>query len=269
MPADLTLLEGKLEAVGFDRRQYQTLHGVELAIIGASSTGRIDYDSERALQGFEQMRVRTHVHREGLTRPLLSRSVMLVDGVHQVNGGLRAAGRSVPAWNDYPPELEAFYGRKLETTTWRELNKRDGEYFIKRPGKGAFQPCVIRFPWKPTGVDNDYNVLHLDDDDVLLASEPVEFVAEWRAFCVDGEVLDVRQYDGSWKYTLDISVVARAAARLHPKVRGYSIDFGLTRQGETLVVETNAGRSLGAYGLRPDLYAMLLAAAWAGAWGDE
>ena len=39
--------------------------------------------------------------------------------------------------------------------------------------------------------------------------------------------------------------------------------------GETLVVETNAGHSLGSYGLRPDLYATLLAAAWAGVWGDE
>jgi len=242
------------------------VHGVNRAYVVTSHTGRVDYDQQAAAQGFDRLRVAVeYVKWQDL--PVLSASALLVDGVDQVRRALHTAGRRPLAWNDYPPELAAFYGRKLETATWGELNARGGEYFVKKSGKGHFQPGVMRFPWKPTGEETDYNACHVEDDDVLLVSEPVDFVAEWRAFCVDGEVLDLRQYAGDWRRTPAKLVAEAAASRFVPKVRGYSIDFGLTRRGETLVVETNAGHSLGSYGLRPDLYATLLAAAWAGVWG--
>lgn len=272
MPGSMELL---LDRTGFEEfrerlaaERANTVHGVRKAYVVTTKSGRVDYDQQRAAQGFQDLCVAVEfVTWDKL--PQLSASELLVDGVDQVRRALHAAGRKPYPWNDYPPELAAFYGRKIETTTWAELNARGGEYFVKRPFKGSFQPAVIRFPWKPTGSDDDYNVLHLDDGDVLLASEPVEFVAEWRAFCIDGEVLDLRQYAGDWRWSPTKLVAEVAASRFVPKMRGYSVDIGLTRDDRTLVVETNAGHSLGSYGLRPDLYATLLAAAWAGVWGDE
>lgn len=275
MPASLSVLE-ELRSFQEAHRQYSTLHGINHVYVSASSTGRIDYDSERALQGFEGLKVRCSVHKPGEPAPKLSREVMLVDGVYQVNRALVEAGRKLPAWNDYPPELEAFYGRQLMVTSWHDLNTLiGGTWFVKRPFKSAFQPCIYRFPWRPTGGDDDdadladHNALHLDDDERLLASEPVNFVAEWRAFVVCHKVVDVRQYRGDWRAHFDRFIVSAAAdAFRHPSL-SYAIDFGLTDDGRTLVVETNSGRSLGAYGLMPDLYATLLASGWTAAWGSE
>lgn len=267
MPASVPLLEEKLASVDVDVLDV-ALYGVTKAYVGTSYTGRVDYDQQLAAQGFERLGVAVEFVKPGDV-PTLTRSELLVDGVQQVRRALYYAGRSPLPWNDYPPELEAFYGRKLERLTWAELNQRAGDFFVKKSGKGAFLPGVMRFPWKPSGLESDYNALHVDDETVLLVSEPVEFVAEWRAFCVDGQILDVRQYDGRWHDQPDRVRIAAASHCFRPRVRGYSIDFGLTSSGETLVVETNAGHSLGAYGLRPDLYARLIAAAWAGVWGEE
>lgn len=43
----------------------------------------------------------------------------------------------------------------------------------------------------------------------------------------------------------------------------YGIDFGVTSNGETLLVEVNEGYALGCYGLSPHLYARLLITRWA------
>lgn len=271
MPADLTALES-LRSFQDARRQHATLHGITHAHFGASSTGRMDYDTERALQGFEQHKVHCSVWVAGEPQPVLSRGVMLVDGVHQLNRALREAGRSIPDWNDYPPELAGFYGRKVETTTWGELESRGGEWFVKQPGKSSFQPMVARFPYfksKQREGNDEWNVCHIEPEDVVLASEPVNFVAEWRAFVVCHKVVDVRQYRGDWRAQYDRLIVSAAADAFRHQSQSYAIDFGLTDDGRTLVVETNSGRSLGAYGLMPDLYAALLASGWAAFWGKE
>jgi hypothetical protein len=294
MPADLPLLES-LRSFVDAKREYSTLHGISHVYVGASSSGRIDYDSERALQGFEGLKVRCSVLKpvgpSGVVicelqpgekpvafqpgqgpMPALSREVMLVDGLHQVNRALVANGRTVPGWNDYPPDLEAFYGRKVETTTWGELDSRGGEWFVKKTGKGGFQPMVARFPFLKSEQSDDvdpYNVCHIEPEDVVLASEPVNFVAEWRAFIVCHKVVDVRQYRGDWRAQYDRLVVSAATDAFNHSSQSYAIDFGLTDDGRTLVVETNPGFALGAYGLMPDLYATLLASGWAAAWGSE
>jgi len=41
------------------------------------------------------------------------------------------------------------------------------------------------------------------------------------------------------------------------------MDFGLTEDGRTLLVEINDGFALGSYGLDPIQYAKLLSACWA------
>lgn len=54
----------------------------------------------------------------------------------------------------------------------------------------------------------------------------------------------------------------RAVASYVDAPQGYAVDFGLARDGRTLLVEVNDGYALGAYGLEPHAYAHLLAARW-------
>ncbi len=50
---------------------------------------------------------------------------------------------------------------------------------------------------------------------------------------------------------------------------GYGIDFGVTADRQTLLVEVNDGYALGCYGLQHDLYAQLLSARWSERMGVE
>ena len=90
----------------------------------------------------------------------------------------------------------------------------------------------------------------------------MEFVAEWRAFVRYGRVVDVRGYRGDWRYHYDSEVVERAVGAFSSAPAGYAMDFGLTSDGRTLIVEINDGFGLGCYGLDPVEYAKLLSARW-------
>ena len=50
---------------------------------------------------------------------------------------------------------------------------------------------------------------------------------------------------------------------------GFAMDFGVTDDGRTLLIEVNDGYSLGTYGLEATLYARLLSARWAELNGTE
>ena len=50
---------------------------------------------------------------------------------------------------------------------------------------------------------------------------------------------------------------------------GYAIDFGVTADGKTVLIEVNDGYSLGSYGLMENFYAKLLSARWAELTGTE
>ena len=50
---------------------------------------------------------------------------------------------------------------------------------------------------------------------------------------------------------------------------GCALDFGITDDGQTLLIEFNDGFSLENYGVEPTLYAILLTARWAEINGTE
>lgn len=102
-----------------------------------------------------------------------------------------------------------------------------------------------------------------EDDYEVLCSESVDFVAEWRVFVRYGKVLDVRPYKGDWKAHYDPSIIENAIKDYVTAPHAYGIDFGVTSDGKTLLVEVNEGYALGCYDLFPHLYAKFLITRWA------
>jgi hypothetical protein len=64
----------------------------------------------------------------------------------------------------------------------------------------------------------------IDDDCPIACSEVVEFESEWRCFVLEGRVLDVRRYKGTFRS---------------------SVDLGVLTDGRTAIVEVNDGYSRG------------------------
>jgi hypothetical protein len=106
-------------------------------------------------------------------------------------------------------------------------------------------------------------LIHVEDSTEVWACDPVEFVSEYRVFVLDHEIVDVRRYRGDFARAPSREVVERATTDLRAVAPcAYAIDFGITDDGRTLLVEMNDGFSFGTYGLAPTLTARILSARW-------
>lgn len=90
-------------------------------------------------------------------------------------------------------------------------------------------------------------------------------MSEWRAYVIDGSVIDVLRYEGDAERAPERAVIDEAvrlwSASGHA-ARGYGIDFGVLEDGRTALVELNDGYGLGNYGLAADRYLDLCIARW-------
>ena len=135
--------------------------------------------------------------------------------------------------------------------------------FIKPFEDKAFTGVLVRSPKDLMGCGR------IDEDLPIYCSEPVHFIGEWRCFVRYGRILDVRHYKGRWQVHPDCQLIERAVQDYTSAPAGYSMVFGLTEQGKTLLIEINDGYSLGSYGLFYLDYAELLSARWAELTGTE
>ncbi|MDT8718817.1 ATP-grasp domain-containing protein [Clostridium sp. 19966] len=166
---------------------------------------------------------------------------------------------------DYPAELEKYLGRKIWRSKISEIanNVDKMNVFIKPVEDKKFTGVVVGSIRDLMGCGT------LEEDTDIFCSQVVNFVAEWRCFVRYGEILDVRPYRGDWRMHYDSRVIEGAVRDYATQPNGYSIDFGVTEKGETLLIEVNDGYALGFYGLNHLSYAKLLSARWAQLTGTE
>lgn len=168
----------------------------------------------------------------------------VVDYITETRALLKMMGLDVPVY-DYPIELNEFYGRKIYAGILGEIvNIPDnwGKFIKPKAGSKVFTGRVVN------GTNNLIGI-GLPFDYPIWISEVVEFIAEWRCFVLDGQVLDVRPYTGDYHVHLDPSVIDEAISCWKDAPVAYGLDIGVTRDGRTLVVEVNDGYALGNYGL--------------------
>ena len=163
-----------------------------------------------------------------------------------------------PATIDYPHELQPFYGRRIWRGRLSEVADHPETWpiFVKSQAQKGFTGKVIR-----TVKDLQGTAYQNHDRDVIM-SEVVEFVSEWRGFVRHGTIYDLRSYSGRWDVFPDFKVVQNALEAWKTRPAGCSIDFGVTSDGRTLVIECNDGFALGSYGLNHLKYAKLISARW-------
>lgn len=165
---------------------------------------------------------------------------------------------SIPIPNpiDYPEELEEWFGRKIWKATLGEMRQSTQQVFVKPVSEKLF----TGFVWRAQG--DQLRVATLPDDAELWVSDRIEFVSEYRCFVKDGDILGARYYKGDWGVAIDRRAVEAAVNAFKSSPRSYSLDFGTTADGRTLLVEVNDAYALGNYGLPSVLYAQLLEARW-------
>ena len=192
------------------------------------------------------------------------REDIVVGYVGTVRARLADFGITAPEM-DYPPELQNYLGRKIWQTKMSEVNNYPDRWpiFVKPLEDKQFTGVVVRSPKDLIGC----GIQNVDQD--VYCSEIVNFTAEWRCFVRYGKILSVRPYKGDWRKHYDHRVIESAVYEFTSAPAGYAIDFGLTDDGRTLLIEVNDGYALGCYGLFHLDYAKLLSARWAELTGTE
>jgi len=183
---------------------------------------------------------------------------VVVGYVGTVRSRLNDFGITAPEM-DYPEELSEYLGRKIWKSHINEINSNPDLWpvFVKSVEDKEFTGVVVRSPKDLIGCGSCY------DNKECLCSEIVNFVAEWRVFVRYGQIIDVRPYKGDWRVHYDAAVIENAVKKYFSAPAGYAIDFGVTDDGRTLLIEVNDGYALGSYGLYYPDYAKLLSARWA------
>lgn len=158
---------------------------------------------------------------------------------------------------NYPEELLEFCGRRIWNVKLKNLKEEKLPIFIKTAEEKAAKDIIVN-SWADI---SEYE--HLDPESEILCSEVMNFVSEWRCFVYYGEILGIQFYNGNKQSQCERSVVEAAVKTYSDIPAAYSLDFGVTDDGRTLLIEMNDGMAIGCYGLPDELYAKFLTARWA------
>ena len=187
----------------------------------------------------------------------------LVHGwIGSVTKALKKLGVVPPDYDGGPvKDIEEFYGRRMWPTTMKEIRYRleENRHVFIKPLKAqkAFTGFVtsgeVKDLIKTAGFDDDFEIL---------ASEPVEFISEYRLFIHNSLIIGCKNYRGDFTVLPDFKVAESCLHAWKKQPVAFSLDLGVTDKGQTLVVEINDFHSLGAYGLPSIPYAQAVIARW-------
>ena len=159
---------------------------------------------------------------------------------------------------DYPNELEKYLNRKIWKSTLEEiLSQKHFNIFIK--------PDIDTKKFAGKVFKNELDFIGLIDEEnptKVLCSEIVNFKTEFRCFIRYKEILDIRRYKGDWDKSINLEIVKSAISDFESQPNSYALDFGITDDNKTVLVEVNDGHSLGSYGISSQNYAKFLSARW-------
>jgi hypothetical protein len=162
----------------------------------------------------------------------------------------------LPPAIDFPPDLAK--GRRITQMSLQAAvdSFRYGGHpvFIKPVETKLFGGMLLKdFP------NIHYFEPFLDANPLVWVSPEVKFISEWRGFVKKSELVDLRQYSGSFRVVPDLKDVDKMVENSGLAIAAYTLDIGVTEDLETLLVEANDFWAIGSYGLAPQTYAQMLA----------
>ena len=219
-------------------------------------------DCHVAYDGFRELGVETVLFTTNEEFDTRNPEDVVVGGTIMIWNALNERGIE-SGHHDYPAELTDFRGREIRQIKLKDIRQEKIPVFIKPVEEKTAPGIVIH-----TQADlEDYK--QLDPETEIYCSGVVNFISEWRCFLLYGKIVDIRFYYGSPDAECDRSVIDAAVKAYTNMPAGCAMDFGVTDDGRTLLIEINDGFSLGTYGLDETMYARLLTARWAELNGTE
>lgn len=183
-------------------------------------------------------------------------------GVGAIRMVLHRMGRPLPDLPDFPEPLLPFVGRKVWNSTLGEIYRivnREPERLplhVKPHHQKLFTGVVVK------AFRDLIPTAGIPDTVPILMQEVVEFISEWRCVVLRGEILNVAHYRGDPLVFPDPQMMRTAVRGFTGSPIAYALDWGVTKDRRTLLVEANDAHSLGNYGLRGNEYCEVIIARW-------
>ena len=180
---------------------------------------------------------------------------IVVGGMLIMHHSFAELGIQLPDYN-YPEELRSYLGRRIWKIRLGDLLQERLPVFIKPAEEKAAKGIIVN------SREDLREYSHMDPYAEILCSEVVRFQSEWRCFVRYREILGIQHYSGDPQKIPDREILQCAIQKYKKIPAGCSLDFGVTDDGRTLLIEMNDGFAIGCYGLDPVLYAEMLYARW-------
>jgi hypothetical protein len=165
---------------------------------------------------------------------------------------------SLPKNKSYPIELASFLKRKIRQGTFGSALETE---FVKPIKTKLF-----------TGAVKKELTESVESDEPVWISDAVEFIAEFRCYVINGQLVGYSRYDdGDEDINFDVNIVNSMIERYTTQPIGYTIDVGIVND-ETVLVEVNDGWSLGYYPwgtMTEQKYIELITKRWNQIFGDK
>ncbi len=191
----------------------------------------------------------------------ITKKCVVYGGINTTQAFLRELGVPVPALINAHRVLPDFMDRKMwETTVGAIRGNEAGSYpFFIKPleDNKLFDGYVIQNP-----ILGLLKLKHLSEGTKILASETVNIETEYRCFVHRGELVGAKNYKGDFWLNIDYNVVHKAIAAYENPPVAYTLDFGLTTAGRTILIEVNDGYGFGLYGLDGKIALQMITDRW-------
>lgn len=165
----------------------------------------------------------------------------------------------VPDPLNIPYSIKDFAKRKIEIKTLGEFKKETELPIFVKP--------YSKLKEIPAGVITKKSSRELlfqgfNEETLVMTSNVIEMVTEYRCFVLKGELVGVKYYIGDFEKFIDCNIVKDAIKQYTDAPIAYTIDFALTDKNETVLIECNDAWAIGNYGLDGSVYSKMLYERW-------
>lgn len=244
-------------------RELKELKGIDKAYIQTIDGEFVNDASFYFYNGCKLLGIETEMFDDKDSDSLeIKKNEMVSGGVPVMIKMFEKFGGLIPNPLDIPDEIKHFCRRKIEVSKLSELyDKTDYPIFVKPAEKGKL------FDGQVVSCKEELELFRYVDevegwDTKVFSSEVVKIVSEFRCFVIKGEVYDCRKYKGEFSAVPDFNMIQSCVNSYESAPIAYSIDFGVTDDGKTILIEANDGYSLGPYGFDSYNYTRMMILRW-------
>ena len=192
----------------------------------------------------------------------VSKQNMIIGSINNTIAYFNKLKVNVPKPLNIPDELnkEEFIQRQIYVKTIEEFKnwwRGDRPIFIK--------PNDILKLFTGGVITKNSSKSFLDEYDTntnLLVSEYIDMSSEYRCFINKKKLVGIKHYNSDFNRFLDTKIVLKCIEAYKCSPVSYSLDFAVTDDNRTVLIEANDGWSLAAYGLDSETYCRFLIDRW-------